>query len=183
METDYLYIYIIFCIGLLNTSIKYLFKISDLAQHRSMGTDSPDLRPLPDVTSPIPSIRSSKQIPHIYFLFLHNTSQRQAVDLSIPYYIERLYEIDQTDIPFLNLNLSHVKAYSEALYRKIVAYPACSVCNYSVESEVDRGRFSFIFGCGTSLRNVTFMNYYKIFILGLKSQRRVLTAPILIAFN
>ncbi|VDM77622.1 unnamed protein product [Strongylus vulgaris] len=29
-----------------------------------------------------------------------------------------------TDCPFLNLNLAHVKAYSEPLYRKIVAYPA-----------------------------------------------------------
>ncbi|KJH44662.1 MCM2/3/5 family protein [Dictyocaulus viviparus] len=51
-------------------------------------------------------------------------STRQAVDTSVPYYMERLFEIDQTDCPFLNLNLAHVKAFSEPLYRKIIAYPA-----------------------------------------------------------
>ncbi|PIO77305.1 MCM2/3/5 family protein [Teladorsagia circumcincta] len=51
-------------------------------------------------------------------------STRQAVDTTIPYYMERLFEIDQTDCPYLNMNLAHVKAYSEPLYRKIVAYPA-----------------------------------------------------------
>ncbi|KAK6726790.1 hypothetical protein RB195_004852 [Necator americanus] len=51
-------------------------------------------------------------------------STRQAVDTTIPYYMERLFEIDQTDSSFLNLNLAHVKSYSEPLYRKIVAYPA-----------------------------------------------------------
>ncbi|VDM56887.1 unnamed protein product [Angiostrongylus costaricensis] len=51
-------------------------------------------------------------------------STRQAVDTSVPYYMERLFEIDQTDCPYLNLNLAHVKAYSEPLYRKIIAYPA-----------------------------------------------------------
>lgn len=51
-------------------------------------------------------------------------STRQAVDTSVPYYMERLYEIDQTDCPYLNLNLAHVKTFSEPLYRKIIAYPA-----------------------------------------------------------
>uniref|UniRef100_A0A0N4WV79 DNA replication licensing factor MCM4 n=1 Tax=Haemonchus placei TaxID=6290 RepID=A0A0N4WV79_HAEPC len=51
-------------------------------------------------------------------------STRQAVDTSIPYYMERLFEIDQTDCPYLNLNLAHVKTFSEPLYRKIVAYPS-----------------------------------------------------------
>ncbi|VDL71979.1 unnamed protein product [Nippostrongylus brasiliensis] len=51
-------------------------------------------------------------------------STRQAVDTTVPYYMERLFEIDQTDCPYLNLNLAHVKSFSEPLYRKIVAYPA-----------------------------------------------------------
>ena len=52
---------------------------------------------------------------------------RQQVDTNIPYYLERLYEISvREDQPFLNVNLAHVKSFSESLYRKIVAYPAVS---------------------------------------------------------
>ncbi|GMT00969.1 hypothetical protein PENTCL1PPCAC_23143, partial [Pristionchus entomophagus] len=52
------------------------------------------------------------------------SERRQEVDTSAPLYLEKLYEIDQTEIPILNVNLSHVKNYNEALYRKIIAYPA-----------------------------------------------------------
>ncbi|CAI4229912.1 unnamed protein product [Auanema sp. JU1783] len=52
-------------------------------------------------------------------------STRQAIDTSLPYYMERLFEISQReDQPFLNLNLAHIKDFSDPLYRKIVAYPS-----------------------------------------------------------
>ncbi|PAV76550.1 hypothetical protein WR25_13670 [Diploscapter pachys] len=38
--------------------------------------------------------------------------------------MERLYEIDVSEQPFMNLNLAHVMAFSDPLYRKIVAYPS-----------------------------------------------------------
>lgn len=40
--------------------------------------------------------------------------------------MERLYEIDQSESVAFNLNLQHVMDYSEALYRKIICYPAVS---------------------------------------------------------
>lgn len=58
---------------------------------------------------------------------LHLPESRQQIDINLPYYLERLYEISaREDQPFLSLNLAHVKSFSEALYRKIVAYPAVS---------------------------------------------------------
>ncbi|GMR54041.1 hypothetical protein PMAYCL1PPCAC_24236, partial [Pristionchus mayeri] len=52
------------------------------------------------------------------------SERRQEVDTASPLYLEKLYEIDQTEIPILNVNLGHVKNFSEPLYRKIIAYPA-----------------------------------------------------------
>ncbi|KAK6019739.1 MCM2/3/5 family protein, partial [Ostertagia ostertagi] len=106
-------------------------------------------------------------------------STRQAVDTTIPYYMERLFEIDQTDCPYLNMNLAHdvipyldmtVNEIYQEKYNRALATPIelrpfnadktrnmrslnpcdidqlititgmCSVCKFSVESEVDRGR-------------------------------------------
>lgn len=46
------------------------------------------------------------------------------IDLERPYYLERLYEIDQSESIAFNLNLEHVRLFNEALYRKIVCYPS-----------------------------------------------------------
>lgn len=48
------------------------------------------------------------------------------IDLERPYYMERLYEIDQSENMAFNLNLQHVRLFNEALYRKIVCYPSVS---------------------------------------------------------
>ncbi|CAB3408782.1 unnamed protein product [Caenorhabditis bovis] len=48
----------------------------------------------------------------------------QPVDTNQPYYMERLLECDVAEINHINLNLAHLKAFSEALYRKVIAYPA-----------------------------------------------------------
>uniref|UniRef100_A0A158R5C2 DNA replication licensing factor MCM4 n=1 Tax=Syphacia muris TaxID=451379 RepID=A0A158R5C2_9BILA len=52
------------------------------------------------------------------------SSAHQEVDIERPYYLERLYEISQTENVYLNVNLEHVKSFNEALYRKIICYPA-----------------------------------------------------------
>lgn len=57
-------------------------------------------------------------------VLLLESNLQQEVDLEHPYYMERLYEIDKSEQPYLNLNLQHVKVYSEALFRKIICYPA-----------------------------------------------------------
>ncbi|KAM3720360.1 DNA replication licensing factor [Dirofilaria immitis] len=49
---------------------------------------------------------------------------RMEIDLERPYYLERLYEIDQSENIAFNLNLQHVRLFNEALYRKIVCYPS-----------------------------------------------------------
>ncbi|VDK83146.1 unnamed protein product [Litomosoides sigmodontis] len=49
---------------------------------------------------------------------------RMEINLERPYYLERLYEIDQSENIAFNLNLQHVKLFSEALYRKITCYPS-----------------------------------------------------------
>uniref|UniRef100_A0AAF5PZ15 DNA replication licensing factor MCM4 n=1 Tax=Wuchereria bancrofti TaxID=6293 RepID=A0AAF5PZ15_WUCBA len=49
---------------------------------------------------------------------------QMEIDLERPYYLERLYEIDQSENIAFNLNLQHVKLFNEALYRKIVCYPS-----------------------------------------------------------
>uniref|UniRef100_A0A8R1XL06 DNA replication licensing factor MCM4 n=1 Tax=Onchocerca volvulus TaxID=6282 RepID=A0A8R1XL06_ONCVO len=43
---------------------------------------------------------------------------------NVPYYLERLYEIDQSENIAFNLNLQHVRLFDETLYRKIVCYPS-----------------------------------------------------------
>lgn len=48
------------------------------------------------------------------------------IDTERPYYMERLFEISQNENVYLNLNLGHVREYNEALYRKIICYPAVS---------------------------------------------------------
>ncbi|CAG9534502.1 unnamed protein product [Cercopithifilaria johnstoni] len=49
---------------------------------------------------------------------------RMEIDLERPYYLERLYEIDQSENIAFNLNLQHARLFNEALYRKIVCYPS-----------------------------------------------------------
>ncbi|VDN02161.1 unnamed protein product, partial [Thelazia callipaeda] len=52
------------------------------------------------------------------------SNMQMEIDLDRPYYMERLYEIDQSENIAFNVNLQHVKTYNEALYRKIVCYPS-----------------------------------------------------------
>uniref|UniRef100_F1KWD0 DNA replication licensing factor MCM4 n=2 Tax=Ascaris TaxID=6251 RepID=F1KWD0_ASCSU len=52
------------------------------------------------------------------------SNQPAEIDLEQPYYMERLYEIDQTENVCLNINLQHVREFNEPLYRKIICYPA-----------------------------------------------------------
>ncbi|CAJ0946215.1 unnamed protein product, partial [Mesorhabditis belari] len=49
--------------------------------------------------------------------------RRHEIDLTAPYYMERLAEIRETAVTFLDVNLTHIKDFSEPLYRKIIAYP------------------------------------------------------------
>lgn len=48
---------------------------------------------------------------------------RERVNLSEPYYLQRLAEINASEVPILNVNLGHVKQFKESLYKMIVAYP------------------------------------------------------------
>ncbi|CAD5211429.1 unnamed protein product [Bursaphelenchus xylophilus] len=50
--------------------------------------------------------------------------KRTEMNLDEPYYLQRLAEINISEIPILNLNLGHVKLYKESLYRMVIAYPA-----------------------------------------------------------
>ncbi|KAI6232940.1 DNA replication licensing factor MCM4 [Aphelenchoides fujianensis] len=122
---------------------------------------------------------------------LTEDGHREELNLQEPYYMQRLKEIHASEIPVLNLNLGHVRAFQNTLYRLIVNYPAdvipyldmtfndifkeqfkrslispieirpfnaiipemrtgffqCSVCNFSVEVEVDRGRIEEPVNC------------------------------------
>uniref|UniRef100_A0A914YIW9 DNA replication licensing factor MCM4 n=1 Tax=Panagrolaimus superbus TaxID=310955 RepID=A0A914YIW9_9BILA len=55
-----------------------------------------------------------------------NVNDEIRVDLNQNsfYYMERLMEVDMTEIPILNVNLKHVLEFDESLYKMIVAYPA-----------------------------------------------------------
>uniref|UniRef100_A0A0R3RRE8 DNA replication licensing factor MCM4 n=1 Tax=Elaeophora elaphi TaxID=1147741 RepID=A0A0R3RRE8_9BILA len=58
------------------------------------------------------------------FIYLTVEDANNEIDLERPYYLERLYEIDQSENIAFNLNLEHVRLFNEALYRKIVCYPS-----------------------------------------------------------
>ena len=45
------------------------------------------------------------------------------IDMDKPYYLEKLRGINLSEIPILNINLGHLREYSESLYKMIVAYP------------------------------------------------------------
>lgn len=49
---------------------------------------------------------------------------RERVDLAEPYYLQRLAEINASEVPILNVNLNHVRTFKDSLYKMIVAYPA-----------------------------------------------------------
>jgi hypothetical protein len=49
---------------------------------------------------------------------------RERVDLNEPYYLQRLAEINASEVPILNINLQHIRAFKDSLYKMIVAYPA-----------------------------------------------------------
>lgn len=50
--------------------------------------------------------------------------KRTIMDLDEPYYLQRLTEINASEVPILNLNLGHVRLMKESLYKMIVCYPA-----------------------------------------------------------
>jgi hypothetical protein len=54
-------------------------------------------------------------------------NQRERIDLHEPYYIQRLAEINASEMPILNINLAHIKQFKNSLYKTIVAYPAVSI--------------------------------------------------------
>jgi hypothetical protein len=45
------------------------------------------------------------------------------MDPNVPVYMDKLRGINASEVPILNLNLGHVRQYSEQLYKIIVAYP------------------------------------------------------------
>ncbi|CAI5437743.1 unnamed protein product [Caenorhabditis angaria] len=53
-----------------------------------------------------------------------NNDHLRPVDTNQPYYMERLLECDVAEVTHINLNLAHLQSFSEALYRKLIAYPA-----------------------------------------------------------
>ncbi|KAI6208129.1 DNA replication licensing factor MCM4 [Aphelenchoides besseyi] len=53
--------------------------------------------------------------------------QRVELNLNEPYYVQRLQEINRSEIPILNLNLKHIREFKETLYKLIVAYPADTI--------------------------------------------------------
>lgn len=55
---------------------------------------------------------------------LAEDNRRERIDLDEPYYLQRLAEINASEMPILNVNLGQVKQFKESLYKMIVAYPA-----------------------------------------------------------
>ncbi|KAI1713878.1 MCM2/3/5 family domain-containing protein [Ditylenchus destructor] len=55
---------------------------------------------------------------------LMSGGERVEIDLSNPYYMEKLRGINMCEVPILNLNLGHLRRFNEALYKEIIAYPA-----------------------------------------------------------
>ncbi|CAL2030869.1 unnamed protein product [Caenorhabditis brenneri] len=53
-----------------------------------------------------------------------NDENLHPIDVNEPYYMERLLECDNAEVTHINLNLAHLQAFSDALYRKVIAYPA-----------------------------------------------------------
>lgn len=45
------------------------------------------------------------------------------INLSEPFYIQKLEEVHSLEEPFLNINCAHLKTFDEALYRQLVCYP------------------------------------------------------------
>uniref|UniRef100_A0A915ELF2 DNA helicase n=1 Tax=Ditylenchus dipsaci TaxID=166011 RepID=A0A915ELF2_9BILA len=52
------------------------------------------------------------------------TGERVQIDLSSPYYMEKLRGINMCELSILDLNLGHVLEFNSSLYKKIIAYPA-----------------------------------------------------------
>lgn len=55
------------------------------------------------------------------------------IDVNHPYYMERLLECNDAEVTHINLNLKHLNAFSEALYRKVIAYPAVRMLQDSLK--------------------------------------------------
>jgi hypothetical protein len=51
------------------------------------------------------------------------SGQIEAVDATLPFYMEKLKGICASEIPILNLNLAHVRRFNEHLYKIIISYP------------------------------------------------------------
>lgn len=47
----------------------------------------------------------------------------ENINLSEPFYIQKLEEIHSLEEPFLNINCSHLKTFDEGLYRQLICYP------------------------------------------------------------
>lgn len=47
----------------------------------------------------------------------------ENINLSEPLYMQKLEEINTLEVPFLNVNGSHLKTFDEMLYRQLVCYP------------------------------------------------------------
>lgn len=56
-----------------------------------------------------------------------NDEHLHPIDVGQPYYMERLRECNDAEVTHINLNLAHLQAFSEALYRKVIAYPAVNI--------------------------------------------------------
>lgn len=47
----------------------------------------------------------------------------ENINLSEPFYMQKLEEIHSLEEPYLNVNCSHLKTYDDMLYRQLVCYP------------------------------------------------------------
>ncbi|UMM11672.1 hypothetical protein L5515_000840 [Caenorhabditis briggsae] len=82
-----------------------------------------------------------------------NDETLHPIDISQPYYMERLLECNDAEVTHINLNLAHLQSFSEPLYRKVIAYPA-DVIPYLdiVVNEVFAERFNRTFSQSIELR-------------------------------
>lgn len=47
----------------------------------------------------------------------------ENINLSEPFYMQKLEEIHSLEEPFLNINCAHLKTFDESLYRQMICYP------------------------------------------------------------
>ncbi|XP_036054075.1 DNA replication licensing factor MCM4 isoform X1 [Onychomys torridus] len=54
---------------------------------------------------------------------LAKEEENVGIDITQPFYMQRLGEINITGEPFLNVNCEHIKSFGKNLYRQLISYP------------------------------------------------------------